>query len=328
MICRRLFGSINGKNVYAYTLEDGDLQATVIDFGASLQSIKLRGRELTLGHDGLEGYRDKRNYFGATVGRIANRISGGKFSLNGKEYTLDKNDGQNSLHGGFDGFDRRLFESKIDGDGVLFTLVSLDGDGGCPGTLTLKVRYTLSDNTLNISYEASSDKDTLWNPTNHTFFNFSGTNAHVYDTVLEINAEKFTPVNGNLIPTGEMREVKGTPYDFTSPKPIGRDIFADFDQLKIASGGYDQNFVLKGNRAAKAEYENVVMELFTDLPGLQLYTGNFLDGEISRGRVYGKHTGFCLEPQYFPDAVNTEGFETPLIRAGETKKHYIRYKFV
>ena len=328
MISRRLFGNSNGKDVYAYTLGNGELQVTVIDFGASVQSIKLRGRELTLGYDELESYLKYRNYFGATVGRIANRVSGGKFTLNGKQFNLDKNDGENSLHGGFDGFDRRLFESKIEGDSVIFTLVSADGDQGLGGTLTLKVKYTLSDNSLDIVYEAVSDSDTLWNPTNHTFFNFSGTNAPVYDTLLFINAEKFTPVDGNLIPTGELKKVAGTPYDFTKFKTLGKDIFEEYEQLKLASGGYDQNFVLNGERAAVAEYEDIRLELFTDLPGLQLYTGNFLDGEVCRGKVYGKHTGFCLEPQYFPNAINTEGFESPVLRAGEVKTHFIRYKFV
>lgn len=328
MIKKKLFGNLNGNDVYAYTLEGDGLCVTVIDYGAAIQSIKFRGRELVLGHDSLDGYLKSRNFFGATIGRVANRIGGARFSLNGKEYKLDKNDGENFLHGGFDGYDMRLFESETEDDCVVFTLESADGDQGFEGKLTLKVKYSVSGNTLNIVYEATSDKDTLWGPTNHTFFNFSGANAPVYDTVLKINADRFTPVDAGLIPTGELREVASTPFDFTRAKPIGRDISADYDQLKFVSGGYDHNFVLSGSPAAVAEYENVKLELYTDMAGLQLYSGNFLCGENCRGKVYGKHGAFCLEPQYFPDAANRDGFEAPLLCAGEKKTHYIKYKFV
>ena len=328
MIERRVFGKADGKEVYAYTLEEGYLRVTVIDLGASIQSIKFKGRELTLGYDNLDDYLKRRSYFGATIGRVANRVGGGKYTLGGKVFTLDKNDGQNSLHGGFNGFDTKIFESRADEDGVTFSLLSPDGDGGYGGTLLLEVRYFLWDGALNIVFKATSHSDTVWNPTNHTFFNLSGTNEPIYDTQLVINAEKFLPVDKNLIPTGEERSVEGTPYDFTAKKPIGRDISCGYEQLEFANGGYDQCFILRGNPCAVAEYDGVRLEVYTDMPGLQLYTGNFLDGEQCRGKIYGKHTAFCLEAQYFPDAVNNNKFQAPLLRAGEIKNHYIKYKFV
>lgn len=327
MIERRLFGKIDGKNVYAYTLESGDLQVTLIDYGAAIQSLKYRGRELTLGHDSLEGYINKRDFFGATIGRIANRVADGKFVLDGKTYTLDKNDGDNCLHGGFNGFDRRVFDGRIDGERVVFTLTSSDGDQGCGGTIEFKVTYFVEDGALNVIYSAVSDRDTVFAPTNHTFFNFSGKGAPVYDTYLMINADKFTPVDEKLIPTGELKDVEGTPYDFRSLKKIGRDIGADYGQLKAVGGGYDQSFVLNGELAAEAIYDGVHMRIYTDFPAIQLYSGNFLGGEKCRGLSYGKHCAFCLEPQYYPNAVNEKAFKTPRLKAGGEWIRRITYKF-
>lgn len=321
-----IFGNLGGRDVYAYTLTDGELSVTLTEYGAAIQSIKLGDRELVLGYGDIASYAENRSYFGATIGRIANRVAGGRFTIGSRTFTLDKNDNNNSLHGGFDGYDRRVFDSRVDGDGVLFTLVSGDGDQGLDGTFTLKVKYRLSGGALKIEYEGVCDKDTAWNPTNHTFFNLGGSNEPVYNTVLYINAVKFTPVDGDLIPTGEIKDVKGTPFDFTKPKKIGADIFEKCRQLECVGGGYDHNFVLGEGLSASAEYGGVRLELYTDMCGLQFYTGNFLKGERVRGMQFAKHTAFCLEPQFFPNSVNESRFPSPVLRAGETGRHFIEYR--
>lgn len=327
----KLFGKCHGKDVYIYSLSNDFLEVSVLNYGATIQSINVKTadgwREITLGYDNFEGYLTKSNYFGATIGRVANRISGGAFSLNGKKYKLDKNDGDNCLHGGFDGYDKRIFEAEEKPDELIFTLKSPSGDQGFPATLELKVSYKLEADSLTISYSAISDGDTIWNPTNHTFFNMSGRAENVYQTELKINADKFTPVNENLVPTGELKSVKGTVFDFTDYKKIGEEINSADSQLQLVSGGYDHNFVLNGELAASAKFGSLQMDVYTDMPGVQLYTGNFLDGVNCRNGVYSKHFAFCLEPQYFPNAINTEGFEKPLLKDGESKTHYIKYKF-
>lgn len=327
----KLFGKLGKKGIYAYTLENDFLKVTLLNYGATIQSIKVKTpqglRDVALGYDDLQSYIDKSNYFGATVGRVANRVSNARFKLNGKEYVLEKNDKNNCLHGGFHGFDSGIFDAEEKDGGVVFSLTSADGDGGFPAELKLKVNYRLEGGALCINYTAVSDGDTVWNPTNHTFFNLCGKPEKVYGTLLKIYADKFTPVNGNLIPTGELKPVAGTVFDFTSFKEIGKEINSDDEQLKLVGGGYDHNFVLNGNRAAIAECGGVKLDVFTDMPGVQLYTANFLDGANCFNGVYGKHYAFCLEPQYFPDAVNIDGFEKPFLKAGEPGNHYIRFEF-
>lgn len=326
-----VFGTIGGKKVYAYTLENDNLKVTLLNYGATIQSIKVKTeqgmRNVALGYDNLQSYIDKSNYFGATVGRVANRISGGQFKLSGKKYTLEKNDGNNCLHGGFHGFDSRLFNAEEKENEVIFTLTSADGDGGFPAGLKLKVEYRLEGGALCINYTAVSDGDTVWNPTNHTFFNLGGKPEKVYGTQLKINADKFTPVNGDLIPTGEFKPVAGTVFDFTDFKEIGKDINADDGQLKLVGGGFDHNFVLNGKHAATAKYDGIMLDVYTDMPGVQLYSANFLDGAKCENGVYGKHCAFCLEPQYFPDSVNINSFEKPYLKAGKPQEHFIRFEF-
>lgn len=323
----KLFGTYGGKEVYSYTLKNEHLEVTLLNLGATIQGIKAYGRDVALGYDNLKSYIDKSNYFGATIGRVGNRISRGQFVLNGKRYLLEKNDGNNCLHGGYHGFDGKIFRAEQNGNSVTFYLLSEDGDGGFPAELKLKVEYRLEGGALSITYTAVSDGDTVWNPTNHTFFNLGGKPEKVYSTKLKINADKFTPVNGDLIPTGELKPVKGTPFDFTEFKEIGKDIAADDEQLKLTGGGYDHNFVLNGNLAATAEYDGLRLNVYTDMPGVQLYTANFLDGANCTNGVYGKHYAFCLEPQYFPDAVNINGFEKPYLKAGQPGEHSIRFEF-
>lgn len=327
----KLFGKLGEKEIYAYTLENEFLKVTLINYGATIQSIKVKTpkglRDVALGYDDLQSYIDKSNYFGATVGRVANRVSNAQFKLNGKKYTLEKNDGNNCLHGGFHGFDSRVFDAEEKDGGVVFSLTSADGDGGFPAELKLKVEYSLVGGALCINYSAVSDNDTVWNPTNHTFFNLGGKPEKVYGTRLKIYADKFTPVNSDLIPTGELKPVAGTVFDFTDFKEIGKEINADDTQLKLVGGGFDHNFVLNGNLAATAECDGLRLEVFTDMPGVQLYSANFLDGAKCFNGVYGKHYAFCLEPQYFPDAVNIDGFEKPCLKAGKPEEHRIRFEF-
>lgn len=327
----KVFGTAGGKNVYAYTLENEFLKVTLINYGATIQSIKVKTvggeKSVALGYDNLQSYIDKSNYFGATVGRVANRISNGRFALSGKSYTLEKNDGNNCLHGGFHGFDSRIFDAEERENGVIFTLTSADGDGGFPAELKLKVEYTLDGGALKISYTAVSDGDTVWNPTNHTFFNLGGKPEKVYSTRLKINADRFTPVNSDLIPTGELKPVAGTVFDFTDFKEIGKDINADDTQLKLVGGGYDHNFVLNDGHAATAKCDNLQLDVYTDMPGVQFYSANFLDGAKCENGVYGKHYAFCLEPQYFPDAVNIDTFEKPYLKAKKPQTHSIRFEF-
>ncbi len=328
MVTKRLFGTVSGRQVYAYTLKGDRLEVTVINYGATIQSIKYDGRELVLGYDTVDGYVTTTNYFGATIGRVANRISGGKFTLGGKEYRLDLNDGgKNTNHGGFKGYDKRVFYGEDNGDEVRFSLLSKDGDQGMPANLVLRVTYALEGDALKVTYDAEASGQTLWNPTNHSFFNLSGTNGSALNTLVRINALRYTPIDSASVLTGQIVGVEGTPFDFTKFKEIGRDLSSDDEQIKLASGGYDHNFALDGEYAASAKSDGIRMDVYTDMPGLQFYTANFLNNAKCRGGVYDARSAFCLEPQYFPDAINKEGFEKPIIEGGRTYSHYIKYAF-
>lgn len=334
MVEKEIFGVYGSKEVQVFTLKSDLLCVRVMELGASIQSLKMNTahgeKELTLAYDNLDEYMEgKPPYYGASIGRVANRIGQARFTLNGKTYTLTANNASNCLHGGKDGYDRRFFTGKISGDNaVTFTLDSVDGDQGFPGHLVLSVTYTLNGNELRAEYAAVSDADTLFAPTNHAFFNFND-GAPVYDTELAIYAAAYTPVNELLLPTGERRAVKNTAFDFIKRKPIGKDIHANDEQLAVVGGGYDHNYVLDGEHAATAidKKAGVKMDLYCDLPGLQFYSGNFLENAHCRYGVLKKHAAFCLEPQFFPNAVNTPEFETPLLKAGEHKKYTFRYVF-
>ncbi|MBV8206523.1 MAG: galactose mutarotase, partial [Acidobacteria bacterium] len=262
-------------------------------------------------------------YFGAIVGRYANRIARGQFSLHGKTYSLPRNDGENSLHGGTRGFDKVVWTAKPLNDGVEFTYVSPDGDQGYPGTLTATVRYTLHRNTLRIEYTAATDKDTVVNLTNHAYFNLSGA-GDILSHQLKLNATRYTPVDAGLIPTGELAAVEGTPFDFRTATMIGQRINDGSEQLKRGKG-YDHNWVLDNNgRFAQAAevYEQVtgrVLQVWTDQPGLQFYSGNFLDGTLKGrlGKVYGHRSALCLETQHFPDSPNHPDFPSTELKPGQ-----------
>jgi len=321
-----------GQEVTLYRLVNKNgLRADVIDYGAILVSLEVPDRagqlgDIVLGFDDLEGYRTRSPFFGATAGRYANRIGSAKFTLDGKVYTLAANNGKNHLHGGKKGFDKVMWRGRpfrrAEGVGIIFKYLSKDGEEGYPGNLDCTVTYTLTDdNQLNISYRATTDKPTVLNLTNHSYYNLAGAGSGtVHQHELHLNADRFTPVDEGLIPTGELRSVKGTPMDFTQPKAIG----ARIDQLPETKG-YDHNYVLNkgGNDLTLAArvYEPThgrVMEVFTREPGVQLYTGNYLKGLAGKGgQVYEQHHGFCLETQHFPDSPNKPQFPSVVLRPGE-----------
>ena len=297
--------------------------------------------DVVLGFDGLDGYLAKNPYFGALVGRYANRISHAEFSLNGTTYHLAKNNGDNSLHGGTKGFDKVVWKaSESSGAGAAaleLTYLSKDGEDGYPGNLTTTVTYSLSDeDELSIQYEATTDQDTVLNLTNHSYFDLTGQAAgKILDHEVMINADKFTPVNANLIPTGELKDVKGTPFDFTKPTRIGAHIEEKNQQLEYALG-YDMNYVLNRSGSGltlaarvKDPKSGRVMEVHTTQPGVQFYTGNHLDGSVKgKGGVeYGFRFGFCLETQHFPDSPNQPEFPSTVLKAGQKYQGTTVFRF-
>src|SRR5208337_96049 len=332
----------DGTAVPIYTLTGGQIEVKVTAFGAHIVSVKTPDRtgkmaDVVLGFGGLEGYTTVPNgYLGAVVGRYGNRIALGKFTLDGKTYQLPVNNGPNSLHGGTKGFDQYVWQAKEVPDGVEFTHVSPDGDMGYPGTLTATVRYTLKGNTLRIDYTATTDKDTVVNLTNHAYFNLHGDDqGNNLDQRIEINADRYTPVDAGLIPTGELAPVAGTPMDFRKPEAIGARIDADNEQLKRA-GGYDFNWVVNGKpgtlRVAAIVTDPVSgrkLTVETTEPGVQFYSGNFLDGTLTgwSGVKYGKHSGFCLETQHFPDSPNHPDFPSTELKPGETMHSTTTFTF-
>lgn len=330
MITRSLFDYYNGRKVYLYTLANDILKVGIIDFGAAIQFIKLNSPhgeiDVTLGFNCISEYINSGMYCGATIGRVSNRIKKAEFLLNGQKIKLSKNEGENHLHGGAYGFDKKFFIVQEDADKLVFMYYSKHNDQGYPGNLTFQVEFCLHGSNLKIIYVAKSDRDTIWSPTCHTYFNLNG-KGNIKDTLLRINAEKYTPVDDSLTPTGELLPVKDTPFDFTFLKPIGNDIETDCVQLKIA-GGYDHNFILKGNYAATAKGDNsgITLELYTDMPGLQFYSGNYIKGNGKNGELCPRE-GFCLEPQFFPNAVNISSFQKPLLKANTQKRYFIEYQF-
>jgi len=332
----------DGVAVPIYTLTSAQIEVRVIAFGAKLVSIRTPDRsgkmaDVVLGFDDLQDYlRAPNPYFGAVVGRYGNRIADGKFSIDGVTYQIPINNGPNALHGGPVGFDKYVWQASEIPHGVEFTHVSPDGDMGFPGTLTAKARYTLAAGTLRIDYSATTDKATILNLTNHAYFNLHGNDAgNILDMQVELNADRFTPINSGLIPTGELRPVAGTPLDFRKPEVIGARIGDDCDQLKLA-GGYDHNFVVNGQpgtlRVAAVVADPLSrrkMTVETTEPGVQFYSGNFLDGSFTgrHGTIYGKRTGFCLETQHFPDSPNHEKFPSTVLRPGETFRSTTTFAF-
>jgi aldose 1-epimerase len=330
---QKLFGHMpDGKPVAIYTLKSPAVELQVTSYGARVVSVETKDRNgkmgnVVLGYADLQQYLNKNPFFGAVAGRYANRIANGRFTLEGKSFQITINDGPNALHGGKEGFDLRNWSAKEIPSGVEFTLVSPDGDQGFPGTLTAHVRYTLVDNKVVIEYSATTDKPTVINLTNHTYFNLAGDGSGtILNEEVKIDADKFTPVNATLIPTGQIAPVAGTPFDFTSPHAIGERINVDNEQLKLGKG-YDHNFVLRGKMGelhpAAQVYDPAsgrVLTVETTQPGVQFYSGNFLDGTTSSrtGAKYERRTGFCLETQHFPDSPNQRSFPSTELKPGQT----------
>jgi aldose 1-epimerase len=334
----------DGKSVDVYTLANkSGFTAKISTYGATLVSLTAPDRngkygDVVLGFDSVDPYVAGVPFYGATIGRYGNRIALGKFTLDGKSYQLTVNDGPNSLHGG-KGFDKRLWtavpvETKA-GPALKLTYVSADGEEGYPGTLTVHVTYTLkAGNALVIDYEATTTKPTVVNLTNHTYFNLTGEPKNtILDHTLMLNASRFTPVDKTLIPTGELRAVKGTPFDFTKPVAIGARIEADDEQLKFGRG-YDHNWVLNshGKLATAAVLTDPasgrVLEVKTTEPGIQFYSGNFMDGKpAGQGTVFNHRTGLCLETQHFPDSPNKPKFPSTALKPGQTYRSQTVFAF-
>ena len=348
----KAFGKTNdGTAVEQYVLRNSHgMQATVITYGATLQSLAVPDKngkleDVVLGFDNVQGYQSGKAYFGATIGRFGNRLANGAFEIDGKRFQVPQNDGSNSLHGGPQGFDKHVWKAKPakgeDSVGVTLTYLSADGEMGFPGNLTTEVTYSLNENNeLRIEYKASTDKPTVLNLTNHSYFNLAGAgNGDVLQQVATLHASHYTPVNGKLIPTGELAPVAGTPMDFTQPTAIGKHIKADHPQLKFAEpkqGGFDFNWVLdaKGNLGKLAAdvsdpQSGRRLQLYTTEPGVQFYTSNFLDGSVKgkAGKTYAHWSAFTLETQHYPDAPNQPNFPSTRLDPGKTYTQSTVLKF-
>lgn len=335
------WGNFDGKKVFLYTLRnDNGTIVTITNYGGTVTSFVTPDKNgnkssIIIGFDSLQGYLQHPPYFGALIGRYGNRIGDAKFSLDGVKYTLAANNGKNHLHGGIKGFDKVVWDAAVPADSIpslVLKYESKDGEEGYPGDLSVTVQYTLTnDDALKIDYTATTDKATPVNLTNHSYFNLSGNvNNSILAESLMINADYYTPVDTSLIPTGEIKPVRGTPFDFTSPKIIGKSI----DSVK---GGFDHNWVL--NRKDTSLQKVAVLSdtasgrslvVYTTQPGLQFYTGNFLDGKfINRdGKPIGQHSALCLETQHFPDSPNKSNFPSTILRPGERYHQVTEYKVI
>ena len=338
----RPFGSLStGEEVHAYTItNDGGASCTVLDYGAIVQALCVPNKDggftdVVLGYDSAAGYEKGRGHLGGMIGRVANRLGGARFSLNGKEYTLEKNNGNNCLHGGSRSYDSYMWNAEILGENaVRFTRLSPDGEQGFPGNLEVQVTYRLENAdhgavVFGIFYGAVSDADTLFAPTNHSYFDLSGC-GKAMEQVLRLNATSYLPLTPGSIPDGTVSPVGGTAFDFTVEKPIGQDIDADELQLRQA-GGYDHNFCL-GSKPLAAELfspeTGIRMAVLTDMPGVQVYTANFLGQQIGKGGVLTHDRGaVCLETQLWPDAMNHWGFPSPVLRKGEKMTSFTQHLF-
>lgn len=337
-ITKRPFGRLlNGRRVHCWTLTNGQgMQAEILDYGVTVRSIIVPDKngdptDVVLGYDKVWQYVVDYCYLGATVGRFANRIKGACFELNGKTYPLCANNGANHLHGGKRGFNRYIWDARQEGDTVVFSRVSPDGEEGYPGNLHIRVIIGWQENSLVIRYEAETDQDTVVNFTNHSYFNLNGAGSgEIYGHMLELKADRYTENGSDGAPTGEIRSVEGSAMDFRTPKPIGQDIGSDEPCVKLP-GGYDSNFVISGHPIATAVGDRTGITLIadTDQPGVQLYTANVLTNRKGKdGKCYGPHTAFCLETQHFPDSIHHPEWPTCILRAGEKFHSFTSYTFV
>ena len=336
------FGRLpSGESVQCYTITNKHgASASILNYGATWQSMIVPNRkgemvDVVLGYDTIEDYLKNHMYLGCTVGRVANRIKNARFTLNGVEYKLAANNGSACLHGGIVGFDKRIWQAQIDGDSVFFSLTSPDGEEGFPGTLSIVVIYSLDEeNALSIQYMLNSDQDTIQNMTNHAYFNLAGQQSTVLEQLLQIKASRSTRIDKEVLPSGEIVPVRGTPLDFTKAKPIGRDINAKGELVDVI-GGYDHNFVIdrKGEgveliATAIDPIGGIAMDVYTDQPGVQLFTPPDFSYMTGKGGLqYGPHPAFCLETQHFADAMNHPHFPSIVLQAGEVFSSETIYRF-
>jgi len=347
-IQKETFGKINEKVVDLYTLTNtNQVEMKITNYGGIVTSFKIPDKngileDVVLGYDNLEGYLKANPYFGAIIGRYGNRIGNATFTLDGKKFSLAKNDGANNLHGGVKGFDKVVWEAETITGRASVSLklyyLSKDNEGGFPGNLNVNVIYTLTnDNTFRIDYTAITDRPTIVNLTHHTYWNFAGNGSgEILNHKLMVHADTFTPIDKSLITTGDISSVKGTPMDFRTPKTIGDEIDDDYEQLKFA-GGYDHNWVLNKTddgiiTLAATVYDPMsgrFMEIHTTEPGIQFYSGNLLDGSIvgKKDNIYEFRNGFCLETQHYPDSPNKPDFPSVVLRPGETYSSTTIHKF-
>jgi aldose 1-epimerase len=336
----------DGKAVELYTLQNSKgMEAKITTYGGIVTSLKVPDKngklgDVVLGYDNLGGYLKSTPYFGALIGRYGNRIANGKFTLDGQTYTLPTNNGANTLHGGLKGFDKVVWTARplptANGPSLILTYVSPGGEEGFPGTLSVTAVYSVTEhNELRVDFSATTSQKTVVNLTHHSYFNLRGS-GDILDHVVDINADRFTPVDSGLIPTGELRPVKGTPFDFTTPHRVGDRINAADEQIKLGNG-YDHNWVLnkqgKEMSFAAMAYDATsgrIMEVWTTSPGVQFYTGNFLDGTVTgkNGWTYKMRDALCFEPQCFPDSPNHPAFPSTVLSPGETYHNSMIYKFL
>lgn len=344
-VVKEKFGTArNGKDVYAFTLSNANgVQAKIINFGAILVSLLVPDKDgkvedVVLGYDSLEEYYGNGSFFGATIGPSANRIGGASFEISGKTYRIDVNDGPNNLHSHMEnGYHKQVWDAVEGDNSVTLTLEAKDGEMGFPGNKKITMVYSLSeDNALKLAYHVSADADTIVNLTNHTYFNLAGHKAgKIEDHLLQLHAGNYTPVVPGAIPTGEIQPVTGTPMDFTKMKPIGQDINADFEQLKLTLG-YDHNFVIDGADGSLKEIavaedpkSGRKMKVFTTLPGVQFYAGNCIGEDTGKDHTpYGPRKGFCLETQYYPDNIHHPNFPQSVFGPGKDYESVTVYQFV
>lgn len=347
MVEKHLYGKLSdGTEIYEFVLRNSNgAEARVITYGATVTALKVPDRngvlnDVVFGYDSLQGYVNDRSFFGVIVGRYGNRINKGTFFIDGKKYQVTINDGENHLHGGLKGFFKAVWDANVvedtAGPSVAMTYVSPDGEEGYPGTVTITVTFTLTnDNGLRIVYEGTTDKPTILNPTHHSYFNLSGSfTTPITDHLMMIDADSITEIDSRLIPTGKLLSVENTPFDFRTPTAIGARIQEKNQQLEFGKG-YDHNWVLNKYNGSVRKVVEVydpksgrVLEVWTDQPGIQFYAGNFLDGSAKgKGVAYEYRTGFCLEPQCYPDSPNHPNFPSTILRPGQVYKQTTIYKF-
>lgn len=333
MVSVNKFGKNNGQDVYLLTISNGTMEAEFISFGATLRSLRVPDKnsnltDVCLGYDSVEEYLSNDGYIGAAIGRHANRIAHSRFLLNGKEYILSANEGENQLHGGLEGFSHKLWSFACGENSVTFSLNSPDGDEGYPGNLHTEITYGLDGSTLSIDYRALSDADTVVNLTNHAYFNLSGHKSGRIDShILTVNADHYTPCGPGTIPTGGIAKVEGTALDMRSPTILGaRLMLPELDATK----GFDHNFALNSGHAARlyCSETGIAMDVFTSLEGMQIYSAGFLTRRKGKnGAIYSQHNALCLETQHFPDAINHRNFPSPILKTGEEYHEFTRFCF-